>query len=248
MTDFDKIVQYDGIETARSLAAPQPISAVETLVNQIRAYIAEHNLVVGDPLPSERELGTMFSSSRTTVREAMRMLKAYGLVDVRPKVGAVIVDRRMDAAFDLYSFSKLELSRETFLNAQEIRLLIERGSVDRLFEKITPADIANLRAINQEMRDGPLTNAPQHDYKFHLTLVGILNNEQILTVYQIMKPVILRIMENGVNRLQACHSNFDEHVGIVDALESRNRLAFQYRISQHFECGLAMFTQEEQNN
>ncbi len=69
-------------------------SAVETLVAQIKALIDKRYLGVGDPLPSERELGEMFASRRTTVRkEAMRILKAYGVVDVRPKVGAVITDR-----------------------------------------------------------------------------------------------------------------------------------------------------------
>src|SRR5688572_17093724 len=74
-------------------------SAVEAVVEQLKALIDQRNLGVGDSLPSERELTEMFSSSRNTVREAMRILKAYGVVDVRPKTGAVIVDRRMDAVF-----------------------------------------------------------------------------------------------------------------------------------------------------
>src|SRR5690349_6641004 len=103
-------------------------SAVETLVGQIKALIDKRNLGVGDPLPSERELGEMFTSSRTTVREAMRILKAYGVVDVRPKVGAVIIDRRMDAVFDLYSFNTLELNRQTYLDTQSFRRSEEHTS------------------------------------------------------------------------------------------------------------------------
>src|SRR5690606_19667292 len=104
-------------------------SAVETVVDGIRTLIDDRNLGVGDALPSERELTEMFSSSRNTVREAMRILKAYGLVDVRPKVGAVIIDRRMDAVFDLYSFNSLDLSRQTFLDTQGFRRLIEVGGI-----------------------------------------------------------------------------------------------------------------------
>ena len=37
----------------------------------------------------------------------------------------------------------------------------------------------------------------------------------------------------------------DEHAGIVDALEGRNRIAFQYRMSQHLEAGLALFKEED---
>lgn len=217
-------------------------SAVETLVIEIKALIDKRNLGVGDPLPSERELGDMFASSRTTVREAMRILKAYGVVDVRPKVGAVITDRRMDAVFDLYSFNTLELNRQTYLDTQSFRELIEVGSVDRLMERSQPADIVELRELNDAMREeSQLSKAAQHDFHFHLRLVGILGNKQVVEIYRIMQPVMLKIMETGVARMKSDGINFDEHGAIVDALESRNRLAYQYRMSQHLEAGLALF-------
>lgn len=217
-------------------------SAVETLVIQIKALIDSRNLGVGDPLPSERELGEMFASSRTSVREAMRILKAYGVVDVRPKVGAVIIDRRMDAVFDLYSFNTLEISRQSFLDTQGFRQLIEVASVDQLFDRVAAADIVALRESNDAMREEEdLHAAAQHDYRFHLQLIAILGNKQVVEIYRIMKPVMLKIMETGVARMKSNGTNYDEHGGIVDALESRNRLAYQYRMSQHLEAGLALF-------
>ncbi len=221
-------------------------SAVEVLVEQLKTLIDQRNLGVGDPLPSERELGEMFSSSRTTVREAMRILKAYGVVEVRPKVGAVIIDRRMDAVFDLYSFNTLELSRQTFLETQGFRQLIEVGAADQLFTRTSEDDISELRAINDTMREAEgLHGRALQDFNFHLKLVSIVGNQQLLEIYRIMKPVMLKIMENGVNRIKSGDVNFDEHAGIVDALESRNRIAFQYRMSQHLEAGLALFKEAD---
>ena len=221
-------------------------SAVETLVDHIRALIDERNLGVGDALPSERELTEMFSSSRNTVREAMRILKAYGLVDVRPKVGAIIIDRRMDAVFDLYSFNSLELSRQTFLDTQGFRRLIEVGGIDVLLEKATSEDIAELRAINDGMQDQPNhVGAAQEDFRFHLRLVSIMGNRQIIEIYRVIKPIILKIMENGVSRAKFDGANYVQHAGIVDALETGDRLAFQYRVAEHLDMGLALFREEE---
>ena len=62
-------------------------SAVDIVVQQIKAYIQEHGLGPGSQLPSEREIGLMFDASRNTVREAFRTLKAFGVVDVRPRSG-----------------------------------------------------------------------------------------------------------------------------------------------------------------
>ena len=221
-------------------------SAVEQLVGQIKELIEERNLSVGDPLPSERELVEMFASSRTTVREAMRILKTYGVVDVRPKVGAVITDRRMDAVFDLYSFNTLELSRQTFLDTQGFRRLIEVGGVDILLERITADDIADLRAINEAMHlEASPVGAAQHDFRFHARLVAVMGNRQIDEMYRVMKPVMLMIMENGVSRRKFDGANYNQHAGMVDALESRDRLAFQYRATEHLEMGLALFKEED---
>ncbi len=221
-------------------------SAVETAVQQIKSLIDARNLGVGDALPSERELCEMLASSRNTVREAMRILKTYGVVEVRPKVGAIIIDRRMDAVFDLYSFNTLELSRRTFLDTQGFRSLIEVGSVDLLFRGATETDVAELRAINDAMlAETNASKAAQQDFRFHARLVSILGNQQIDDIYRIMKPVMLKIMENGVSRRKSGTQNHSEHDGIVDALESRDRLAFKYRVNQHLEAGLGLFKNEE---
>jgi GntR family transcriptional regulator, transcriptional repressor for pyruvate dehydrogenase complex len=222
-------------------------SAVEALVEQIKTMIDERNLGVGDPLPSERDLCEIFSSSRNTVREAMRILKTYGVVEVRPKVGAVIIDRRMDAVFDLYSFNTLELSRRTFLDTQGFRRLIEVGSIDLLFERTTPDDVAELRAINDAMREADTpVRAAVEDFAFHARLITILGNQQIIDIYRIMKPVMLKIMENGIARRKFGGLNDSEHAFIVDALEARDRLAYQYRMATHLEAGLALFREAEE--
>lgn len=220
-------------------------SAVESVVAAIRTLIDSRNLGVGDPLPSERELCEMFTSSRNTVREAMRILKTYGVVEVRPKVGAVIIDRRMDAVFDLYSFNTLELSRETFLDTQGFRQLIEVGAIDTLFAKATAEDIAALRALNDAMNnEHTVERAALQDFRFHSRLIAILGNRQISEMYRIMKPVMLKIMENGVSRRKFGGENYGEHAAIVDALEARNRFAYQHLVSMHLEAGLALFRED----
>src|SRR5690606_37949138 len=119
--------------------------------------------------------------------------------------------------------------------------LIEVGSLEILFDKAAPEDIAALRAINDAMRAeetaGP---ASLQDFRFHSRLVSILGNRQINELYRIMKPVMLRIMENAAGRRHG-EENFAEHAAIVDAIEARNRIAYQYRMTMHLEAGLALF-------
>lgn len=213
-------------------------SAVDIVVQQIKAYIQEHGLGPGSQLPSEREVGLMFDASRNTVREAFRTLKAFGVVDVRPKVGAVLVDAKMDAALDLFSFH-LTFSREAFRDVQGFRKLIEVGSYDAIAARIRPADIAHLRSLNDAMGRAETAQAmAEMDFAFHHDLLAIAGNETVVKIYQIMKPMISRLMETG----KAIGSNdptMRTHAEIADALEAGDRLAFQYLMSSHLDHGLA---------
>jgi DNA-binding FadR family transcriptional regulator len=225
--------------------APAGGSAVDTVVRQIRELIAERGLKVGDNLPTERELCASFSASRNTIREAMRILKAYGMVEVRPKVGATIADNRMSRAFELFSFNTMELSRKTFADVQAFRDLLEVGSADLIFDRLTEHDIDELRAINVRLADfQDLPEASEIDYGFHFRLISILENAAILDVYTVMKPVILRIMQKGKTRRTFKTDTFSEHQGVIEALEARDRLAFRYRLRSHLMFGFRHFSGE----
>lgn len=217
-------------------------SAVDLVLAQIRGLIVEGGLKVGDRLPTERELCERFSSSRNTVREAMRMLKAFGVVEVRPKVGATIVDQRMNRAFDLFSFNVTEISRETFDDIQGFREMIETGAASRIFDRIGPGDLDDLRHLNREMvRARSVIEASEQDLRFHTRLLMVLGNRSILDIYQIMTPVILRIMQRGKTRRSIEGETYREHEAILEAIEKRDTLAFQYLMRSHLRSGLSTF-------
>ena len=220
-------------------------SAVDAVLAQIRGLIVEGGLKVGDKLPTERELCERFASSRNTVREAMRMLKAFGVVEVRPKVGATIVDQRMNRAFDLFSFNVTEISRRTFDDIQGFRELIETGSVMQIFAAVRPEDLADLHDINRAMvRARTVIEASEQDLRFHTRLVSLIGNKSILDIYRIMTPVILRIMQRGKTRRTIEGATYREHEAILQAIERRDGLGFQYLMRTHLRSGLSTFEEE----
>lgn len=220
-------------------------SAVDAMVLKIRGLITEGGLGVGDSLPTERELCERFQASRNTVREAMRILKAYGIVTVRPKVGATIIDDRMERALDLFSFNTLDISRRTFNDIQGFRGLIEVGSVDAIFDHVRAADITEMRSINAQLRGaGSIAEASEADFRFHLRLVSILRNRAVLDVYRIMKPVIIRIMERAKELRDFNIDTYEQHTTVVDALELRDRIRYQYALQSHLKLGLTAFEDE----
>jgi DNA-binding FadR family transcriptional regulator len=238
-----------GVDDSRQRPDLTPVqgSAVDAVVRQIRQLIADEGLKVGDSLPTERELCAQFSASRNTVREAMRILKAYGMVDVRPKVGATITDNRMSRAFDLFSFNTNAISRKTYVDIQSFRSMVEVDSVERIFDNVGRSDINDLRELNRSIREATSTPAAAElDFAFHLRLVSILGNAAVSEVYRIMKPVIIRIMSMRKPFEAFATAVFDEHSDIIDALEARRRINYQYALQSHLDQGLKNFNRKSE--
>lgn len=223
---------------------PAPVSAVtaphgttvDLLVQKIRALIRDRGLGVGDPLPTERELGDHLSASRNTVREALRTLKTYGLIDVRPKVGAVIVDRGVAAAFDLMS-ANMDVSLETFADVQGFRRIVEVGIGDAVIAA-AGADLARLDELNTAMRAAVgMEAAAEADFRFHSVLVSLARNRTLDEIYRFLKPAVMRLMLLGKSRRPVIDGTFQEHDGIVQAVRRRDRTAYAYLVSRHLEYG-----------
>ena len=175
-------------------------------------------------------------------RLPQRVHDAYGLVEVRPKVGATNIDNRMARAFELFSFDFPHISRETFADVQGFRVLLEVAAADQLLERATETDVADLREINARLLTArSITEAAGVDFEMHLRLVSIFENRAILDVYRMMKPVILRIMAIRKTRRTFGTLTYSEHEAVIDALEARDRIAYQYRLQTHLEFGFAHF-------
>ncbi len=79
---------YEEVQTGR---------LYEQIVEQIQRRIMDGDLKPGDQLPSERELGKQFGVSRTSIREAIRVLTLMGLVEVNHGRGTFITEQTPNA-------------------------------------------------------------------------------------------------------------------------------------------------------
>src|SRR5689334_9698910 len=69
----------ESTQDRRPLAVDRILPAYEQVAAQLRAQIVAGSLSPGSRLPAEGELASMFGVSRSTVREALRLLTSQGL-------------------------------------------------------------------------------------------------------------------------------------------------------------------------
>ena len=220
-------------------------SAVDDVVRQIRVLIRERGLGVGDVLPSEVELATMFDSSRNTVREAFRTLKAYGVAESRQKVGAVLTDQHQNAMRDLFSFA-MEISVDAFRDIQGYRRLTEMNLFDLLAERLTDQALAEMEAVNAAILTAQnAERASELDFQFHRLLVDAAGNRTLSETYGMLKPVIQRLMLAGKSQRPTLQAVVAEHRDILDALRDRDRIGFVYHMDRHLSAGLEFISTEK---
>lgn len=82
----------------------------------------------GDALPNEADLGLELAVSRTVVREAIKVLAAMGLVEVRPKAGTRVLPRSYWHLIDsdvLHWLFEREVDERPYREISEVRMIIE---------------------------------------------------------------------------------------------------------------------------
>lgn len=118
----------------------------EEVAAQIRRQMAEGVLRPGDRLPAERELAEAFGVSRSSVRDAIRVLELAGLVEPRQGEGTVVHELTLDSLVSPLA-SVLVTRKDLLADLLEARRLIEPGIAQRAALAATEEDIEAMQAI-----------------------------------------------------------------------------------------------------
>jgi len=211
-------------------------SLVDRVEDKLVQLLQERKLKVGDSIPTELELCAALGVSRTVVREAMLRLRMMGLIDSKKKKGAVITSPDI---FGLLSKSMNPhiLDQGTLKDIFEIRLVLEIGMADFIFQNITAADIAELKEIvdnEPDVSQDHLFNI-QHEIAFHGKLYDITGNETLRKFQGMLLPIFDYVHNSGLLKKQGQLHKFVSHRGLVNILENGSPELFRNAMRNHLE-------------
>lgn len=211
----------------------------EVIVDQIRLLIRQGQLSAGDRLPSERELCERFGVSRVTVREALRVLEANGLVEIRvgARGGAFVTapSSRLvgEGISDLITLASL-----TAVEVTEARFVFERGIVPLVCERATQDDIAAMYEICErssaalEGDEYPLELSAE----WHTRYAQSAHNRAVAMLVESLHGPLLMSLERA-REVAPAHGRrgVDEHRALVDAIADRDVQRATDLMSTHLE-------------
>lgn len=172
-----------------------------------------------------REIGSQLGVSRTPLKDALNRLAAEGLIEIRPRSGTYVTAPTLDDIEDLL----------------DVRRVLEERAVELAIQHISPAHLADMRAIVAKLRElvsqpdwGPIYQRHvELDRELHRLIVRSSGNDQLRRVWeQVSVHVQIARM-----RYRRASSQLDkaqsEHEALLAAFERGDVEAAQHVIRRH---------------
>lgn len=219
----------------------QPVSGgrvSDEIVDQFKSAIRSGRLSTGDRLPPERELTELFGVSRVTVRDALRVLEANGLVEIRVGAGGGAFVTAPDSGDVGEGISNMLMMRSVSpYEVTETRMILETGMLPLVCERATEEDLAELERICDEA-EASIAEGSDYDValsaEFHTTLARAAHNEVIgMLIEPLHRPLEASLRTAKRRAPEMGKEGTSEHRELVKAIRDGDLQQAQDIMRQH---------------
>lgn len=218
-------------------------SVVDRIVDQITNAIINGELKPGDKIPTEPELCETFCVGRNSIREAIKILAAYGVLEIRRADGTYICQE--------YNYKMLYpilygiiLQRDSKKQVVELRKVIDVGIMHEAMKRMGKDEVNQLESVIGEMEEAVYKENPSSreifdaDVRFHAVLTSVFENNLLESIGYYVDKITRQsriltveyILENGLQ------DEFVElHKEILDVLCKKDERLISEVIEKHYK-------------
>ena len=203
--------------------------------DRLSEAIRSGELPAGTRLPAERELGIQFGVGRTSIREALRMLQATGLIGVRPGDGVFVAgcpspNGQPFARWEfLYHYRVEELL--------EARLAIEPLAAARAAIRADEDDLralsATLAAFERGVKEGDLAAMVLADGDFHEAIMRASRNRMFQAMLRVANHLSIESKRAGLGAPGRPLRVLAKHRAIFDAIAAGDAKSAESAMRDH---------------
>ena len=194
----------------------------DVVFNTLRQAILRGELKPGERL-MEIQLANKLGVSRTPIREAIRKLELEGLVLMIPRRGAEVA----------------EITEKSLRDVLEVRGALEELAVKLACQKITDAEITELRMAEKEfeqaLKSGDVTIFAEADVKFHDVIYRATDNQRLIQLLFNLREQMYRYRVEYLKREEAHENLLVEHRRIIETIAARDMDAAVDAVCQHID-------------
>lgn len=198
----------------------KPLS--ELIADQLKQQIWNEEIQFGERL-LETDLAESFDVSRSSIREALKILESEELVVSQARKGTYVAD-----------FTDQDVNEII-----ELRTLIESHAFSQALKNLEAKHLEKLEVIVKQMK----TKADEKDWnglfdldmQFHSYVVGLCGNSRIIKIYDSLQVQIRTCLMHLDRYYSSPQSFYDEHEQLLQALVSKSEHTVNGRVKEHIE-------------
>ncbi len=198
-------------------------SLVDDTVDELRQMIQGGQFGPGEFLPPQRELAARFGVGASTIREAVQVLIAVGLLQSHPGKGTWV---REDAGSSMIHPEAVK-ARLGELNARslaEARSVVEVALSEFAATRATDEDLAQIRAAMAAMRE-PAADLPafiRADFEFHLAIAVAGHNDLLAQFYHLTRTLFKEVSYELISLPNVQEESIEIQAAVLKAIEARD--------------------------
>lgn len=212
------------------------VNLVQEIADQLITGILSGKFKFGERLPPERDLAKYLGVARPTIREAMRILSAIGLLEVRHGEGVFVVDGHSDFVAKAFGWAIL-LDAPTAREVVETRLAIESELAGLAAKRASPEDVARLEDFLTEM-EANLENVEEFsraDLGFHLVLSDAARNLALSRLLHAIQSLLREWIQRSLTHSSVGKTALVQHKHILAAIAAGNEVEARKTMRAHLE-------------
>jgi len=201
-------------------------SISEEVITEIKSLIDSGHIALGSKLPPEREFAKMLNVSRSSLREALKVLNLLGILENRPGAGTFLSNSPLTWPTETFSLL-FTLKKSALIDIFESRKIIEGGLAALAAQRRTDEDLEVMKKALKNMRLHLNNQATytMHELKFHEAIIKASRN---LTLQDLMEKlyILLKETREKVFQYSAIENyrelDYKQHEAIYKAIKARN--------------------------
>jgi DNA-binding FadR family transcriptional regulator len=218
--------------------SPLPVpKASDILANDLRERILHDEFPEGTALPPERELVEQTRMSRTTVREALRILEVQGLVSIRSgRAGGAFVHRPGGQSVADSVGLVIRGQQIRFAALMETREAIEPSCAELAARYRSEDDLSRIDQANVALggENAPLSDFLQANIDWHMAVAVATHNELLSGFMQAISRAIYTATDNqSFVDAEVRRSTALAHRSITKAIRDRDPASAARRMRSH---------------
>ena len=213
-------------------AANKTEKVSDRIIEQIRDAVLSGQVKPGDRLASEKELIAQFGVSKATMREALRVLEAMGLVEIRKGTSGGVFIAEVDMKTTIHSIMNfLHFRSVSISDITMLRFTVEPSVAHLAVINATEKDLERLRKL-AEITEADENGDVARDISFHRYLARMTQNPLLILILDFVDN-LLRDAKYELHLSPEFYRHVRQsHRRIVDCLEARDASGARVEIAR----------------